>query len=385
MQLHIVYPTADASGGDSAAMPDRLSIPGGRIRERASDFVVEELWADLPDTGDPQNGMSDYSYLWIYIEKSHITSDACMDVIARALSVDRTECAYSGRKDKAALTRQWFSAPMVPNARSLLTRAIEELGAVDESDKSVSAQLLDVRPAHDPVRMGRHEANRFDIWVRGLGVEKAEAERIFHEQQKRILRYGVANAFGPQRFGHEGSTLALGERLLGGERLRMARRKRQFAYNAVQSALFNAYLNMRVQRFGLLKVLPGDVLYNSRTGVQRWALQNEDAASLALQGETVAGPLFGPRMRRAKGEVLALEKEVLDAADTPLSTFEAGDCARLAPGGRRALRLDVNDLSLKVEGEQAESCDVRCSFTLRSGAFATVVLQQVLGLEVPPG
>ena len=82
------------------------------------------------------------------------------------------------------------------------------------------------------------------------------------------------------------------------------------------------------------------------------------------------GPMFGPELRPARDEALALEQEVLAAEGVTLATFSAGGGETL--GTRRFNRVPLE--ALEVEGTGA---DLALAFTLPAGSYATVVLREL--------
>src|SRR5699024_5558599 len=73
------------------------------IRERAADFYVEEQCPVQP-TGTGE-------HLWLWLEKTNLTTAVVARWLARAAGVATRDVGYSGLKDRHAVTRQWFSLP----------------------------------------------------------------------------------------------------------------------------------------------------------------------------------------------------------------------------------------------------------------------------------
>jgi len=89
-------------------------------------------------------------------------------------------------------------------------------------------------------------------------------------------------------------------------------------------------------------------------------------------------------MRRAKGAADDVEIEVLreDGVDLPTLERFAATSERLMAGARRAFRTPVIDPTVEG-GADDRGLYVDCMFTLAPGAYATVVLDEVMKSEPP--
>jgi tRNA pseudouridine13 synthase len=330
---------------------------GGRIKAVPEDFEVEEVPAYQP------SGQGDHLFLWV--EKRDMGAEYFVRQVARRLDLLPGEVGTAGLKDRHALTRQMVSVP---------ARAEDRLGRL-EGD---GIRLLGVSRHGNKLKPGHLHGNRFRILVRD--PDAAAAERL-GPLLGHLRQGGLPNFYGPQRFGHDGGTAALGFALLRGEpppappggRRPNARSPflRKLALSAAQSALFNHYLARRL-RDGLLRsVLAGDVM-------ARWPFGGlfvaDDVAREQARcdaRETVpAGPMFGRKMFAAAGAAARREADVLgDAGLTPQAFHGFG---KLLAGTRRHNLVYLDDLAGAVEAE-----GVRLTFTLPAGSYATVLLREV--------
>src|SRR5690349_1260919 len=234
----------DAAAAGLAPWRERLLAPtlvtgdlpgiGGRLRAAPEDFRVDEIAAYAPD-GRP-------GHLFVQLEKRGLSTDDAIGVLARALAIDTHEIGFAGRKDAQAITRQWISVP----AR------VEPALARFEHD----AIVLGVPQPHShKLKIGHLRGNRFDIVVRELAVAPDVALTRVHAKLARILAAGVPNCFGPQRFGPGGTNIERGLAALargrGGARANMT-------VAAGQAALFNLWIEVRIDRGVLDSVLEGD-------------------------------------------------------------------------------------------------------------------------------
>jgi tRNA pseudouridine13 synthase len=165
---------------------------------------------------------------------------------------------------------------------------------------------------------------------------------------------------------------------------RMDEAARRFMVSAFQSAVFNAVLDARMADGSYGRLGAGDVahVHESR------GLFVVDEAVLAEPGlaERVrrlelspTGPMWGASMKRATGAVDAAEIAALEAHGVRLADIEAYAAKRRddLEGSRRPLRVPV--IAPQVEGGLDEHGSyVRVAFELPRGAFATVVLREIM-------
>jgi len=316
-----------------------------------------------------------------------MTTDAAARTIARALSADPRAVGIAGNKDKRAVTTQVISIAPPRGVR-----------AAELAERAMALTIPDVRmhwakPHQHKLKTGHLRGNRFEIRVRKLSVEAA---RGVVARAARVAETGVPNAFGEQRFGVEGDNAERARAiLLGKAPPPRDGRLLRLLYSALQSAVFNAVLEERVRRETWATALRGDVLKKTDTGGLFVCTDEQEDQARALRGEVSAtGPIFGPKMMRAEGDVGAFELELIRARLG--EAFDAATSGVLGDGTRRALRLFVSDCRATVDDpnynsvastvsehtaeqetrEEQVSCLVE--FMLPKGAFATTVLAHLL-------
>jgi tRNA pseudouridine13 synthase len=321
---------------------------GGGLKAVPEDFEVTELPAYEP------TGEGEHLYLWV--EKVGQDTARVAQALARAVGVNEREVGYAGLKDRQARTFQYFSVP-----------ARHEAGLDGFSMPGVS--VLRKARHGNKLKNGHLKGNQFRVRirdVRDVGAARAVAERL--------RETGCPNFFGDQRFGREDDNAGRGKRLLLGERLpgRLGRFERKLYLSAYQSLLFNRALDARMDAGTWAKALPGDVMKKSDSGgVFVCEAPAVDQARVDRFEVSPAGPLFGPEMVSALGEVAALEQGLLAEEGVSLELFSRGGGQTV--GGRRAYRVGVPDLQIEADG-----ADVLVSFTLPRGSYATVVLAELM-------
>lgn len=328
-----------------------------RLKAQPEDFVVEEQLGFEP-TGEGE-------HLWLWVEKRGMNTDALSRELAAQLGVSAALVSFSGMKDRQALTRQWFSV----HSTALWTFGDDWLSA-----EGGQYRVLRAERGARKLRRGAHAANRFGITLRDV---RGEPEAIEARLQL-LAAQGVANYFGPQRFGHGGRNIGQGLALLASRRSGRARRRdnrESLWISALRSALFNQVLASRVRNETWAACLPGDVLQlDGRSALFKPDPLDAEIAPRLARGELhPTGPLPGDGASVVDDTVLAFEAEVL----APWQGICADLTALRVPAQRRSLRL-----MLQAPSWHWPSPDTLViEFTLTAGAFATSVLQAVAVLE----
>ncbi|QQE13023.1 tRNA pseudouridine(13) synthase TruD [Planctomycetota bacterium] len=168
---------------------------GGVIKQRPEDFLVEELPLYEP------NGEGEHVYL--FIEKREMTTLDVARRIARAFHVRKSDVGYAGLKDKHAITRQHFSV-------YLPKKDNEEEGLKNLLIHQNMTLLWNDRHANK-LRRGHHGGNRFVVRIRDIEINSIlRAKKALDI----LLKEGVPNRFGLQRFGYRHNSHTLGYQLL---------------------------------------------------------------------------------------------------------------------------------------------------------------------------
>jgi tRNA pseudouridine13 synthase len=323
--------------------------PCPRVRSSPEDFAVEEVPLYSP------SGRGSHTFVWV--EKRLRTTEDVARELARRAGVPARDVGYAGRKDRVAVTRQWFSLPEMDPARAL---ELELPGA----------RVLRAERHDHKLRTGHLRGNRFEIVLREVDAEMLARAEVAREE---ILRVGMPNRFGPQRFGRSGSNVEAARRLLRGGHVRGERRAARFLISALQAAVFNQLLCLRP--VPLNQVERGDIARKSQTGglflVEDEAIENLRAARFEI---SATGPIFGSRMPMPQGAVAEREATALEALGVPpLGELRPPRGIRMR-GARRPLRVRLVDLDMKLDGDRL---DLR--FELPAGSYASVLLAELFG------
>lgn len=318
-------------------LTDGLPGLGGAIVE-PEDFVVDEVPAYAP-SGEGE-------HWFVRVRKRRLTTPALEKMLARAAGVSRRDVGYAGRKDRHAVTTQWFSLPVEP---------------VPPDDDRV--ELLESARHPHKLRTGHLRGNRFRLRLRDVHPDAAARLPELLE----TIRPGLPNYYGGQRFARDGLEKALGLLRRPKDRVRDPR----FLASVAQSAVFNLWLGERVRRGELHRAVEGDVLAKRETG---GLFVCEDVAAddprVAAGEVDPTGPMPGRKMKRAAGPAAEHEAAACRALGVEPEAFSA--LGRLAPGTRRVARLVPEELAAHLDGP-----DLVLEFFLRRGGYATTVLEEL--------
>ena len=319
-----------------------------RLRSEPEDFRVDEipLYAASGEGG----------HTFVRIEKRLRNTEELARDLARAAGVRPADVGYAGRKDRVAVTTQWFSVPGLAPEAAL---ALELHGA----------RVIEASRHPHKLRTGQLRGNRFEIVAREVD---AETLRDAPARLERIQREGMPNRFGPQRFGWDGGNLEQAQRLLRGERIGADRRQARFLLSALQAAAFNSVLSERPLPLDQLEL--GDVAMVHASGgqfvVEDLAREAPRAAAFEI---SATGPIFGTRVIAPCGAAAERERAALAALGVDPDALKPPPGIRLR-GARRALRVQPEELEIVAAGDM-----LRLRFTLPAGSYASVALEELLG------
>jgi tRNA pseudouridine13 synthase len=344
--------------------------PSGTIKTRPEDFVVEEIPAYSP--------LGEGEHVFVRFTKRDITTPDAIRAIARALACDPREAGAAGMKDKRAIATQTISvrAPHGTAVRDVVERARRlDLHGI---------RVHEAVPHGNKLKAGHLSGNRFDIVVRAVPPDQFdEAGRALDA----IAREGVPNAFGVQRFGVAGDNAERALAWFRGEaRGPRDRRTLRLLWSSLQSSVFNAVLEARVQDRTWALPVAGDLLKLRASGGLFLCDDVATDRERAGTGEvSPTGPIIGPRMRWPEGAPAALERKIADRI-----LGEGADLSRtraLGDGSRRTLRVWAQDLRWarcsadEEAGASALTACMRVGFVLPKGAYATTVLASAFELQ----
>jgi tRNA pseudouridine13 synthase len=350
-----------------------LPLPRGRIKERAEDFIVEELPAYAPSGAG--------EHVFVRFTKTDRTTLDALRAITHALQCDARAAGFAGMKDRRARTTQTISihTPRGTTPHDLASRA-----AALRLD---GLEIHDAIPHGHKLKPGHLAGNRFVVTVRSIPADRAAAATA---RLAEVAREGVPNAFGAQRFGMHGDNAVRARAWLRGEeRGPRDSRMQRLLWSSLQSEVFNAVLAARVADGTWATPLEGDLLKRRQSGGLFVCSDVQTDRERAITGEvSPTGPIVGVRMRSPDGAPAELEARI--AAEILGSGIDLARTRSLGEGTRRALRVWVEDLRCEdiepASGDPGKgTVGMRVYFVLPKGAYATTVLATAFTIDESHG
>jgi tRNA pseudouridine13 synthase len=326
----------------------------GQLKVELPDFHVTEKLGYEPI------GQGEHIYLWV--RKIGLNTAFLAEEIAKFARVPLRDVTYAGRKDKYAVTEQWFSVHKPGKAEfdwsKLTVDGAEVLKAVRHDKK---------------LRTGVLKGNRFVITVRNISDTQELSKRLEH-----VATHGVPNYYGAQRFGDSrydarGGNLVLAEKMIDGEDIRN-RNKRSMAISALRSWLFNEFVSRRIEDGLFDQALDGDIMLLAGSASYFCAETIDETIKQRLISRDIqlSAPLWGQGQLAAHHKALALEQGIAKDYPTISATLEKLGLKQ----ERRALRLLPENLQWALQDNQLE-----VSFDLPAGAFATSVIREIVDIQ----
>lgn len=320
----------------------------GRIRTMPEDFLVRE-WLGFEADGEGDHWL-------LTVRKRGANTHWVAKQLGRMAQIPPRDVGFAGLKDRNAVTEQSFTLPV----RSAMTA--DWTGVTGEGFEVIRA----VRHRRK-LKRGALRGNDFEIVVREFN---GDAEQLA-QRLTAISTQGVPNYFGPQRFGIRAGNVERAHQWFSGQIELHDRIERGFALSAARAALFNAVLAERVRQGTWNRLLAGDVA-NLDGSNSIFSVDAPDEVLAERCGRLdihPTAPLWGSGAVRSQGDVAALEMEVAARYDV----LSAGLVRERLEQERRPLRMRVSELNWTLNGDE-----LRLSFRLPRGTFATAVLHELL-------
>ncbi|MEM6260502.1 MAG: tRNA pseudouridine(13) synthase TruD [Planctomycetota bacterium] len=410
--------------------PDLPGV-GGVLKQINDDFLVEEQpLYDLAGEGE---------HVYLFIEKNGLTTTEAVHRIARGFHMHRRNIGYAGLKDKHALTRQHLSLwlPGVEEDRVLEgiqrvngkqpkvkilwhdrhtnklkrghhggNRFVIRLREVEPTQVVRAKAVMDVLARHGVpnyvgdqrfgYRQNSHITGKslllgdYEAVLEAMLAADAPSESEYVKQGRGFVRageYEKALEVWPKTLRYDRQAL---DALRQGKSARDAvmaidSSQRGFLVSAWQSAVFNEVLSQRVKAGTFDRLLPGDLAWkhDSRATFEvdasTFEADNAPGGRVEQGLLSPSGPLWGVEMPRAAGEPGRIESEALANSDVTEAQLAGNgeDPKAVAEGRRRPLRILLKDPDLSG-GVDEHGPYIKASFELPRGAYATMVLREVM-------
>lgn len=406
---------------------------GGAIKQRPEDFIVEEVPAYDP--------VGEGEHIYLYVQKVGLSTTQLVSVLARHFGVRESAVGYAGLKDRHAVTRQVVSIhtpgkkpedfPMLRDTRiqvlwSDLHANKLRRGHLKANRFSIKVRGTPLRAVFDAKKTlealeksgvpNRAGEQRFGILANNhlvgrailLGDDKAALDIMLGPLPTGVDDLSEVNRraramYAEGKFTDAAVTIgngAINERralamLAKGATPRQTidalhGLARSFYYTSFQSAVFNRVLDERLRAGTFDKLQDGDVAFKHENGAlfkvtPEVAADPDTAQRLAAMAISPTGPLWGPDMFTCEGEPARLEAEALAAMGVTQADL-AANARRFGPdhqGHRRPLRVPISYPSVEAGGDE-HGHYIKCDFELPPGAFATVVMDEIMKTAPQP-
>lgn len=312
------------------------------------DFQVNELF-EGQFSGEGE-------HIVLKIEKRGLTTEEVVKSLARLINKPVKLISHAGLKDKQALTTQWLSV----HAPGEIIDGIETLEAP-------GWRILECTRHNKKLKPGFLSGNHFIITLRNVSDENDLIHRI-----EQIKFKGVPNYFGEQRFGRDGGNLIKAEEILVQGRKVKDRFLKGMYFSAARSWLYNLILSRRVKESSWNLPLLGDVIQlvgSNSIFVNDKSMDEQLLQRIGEKDVSPASPLPGRSKNLVKGTALQIINEVYEEWSAWLDGLEKN-------GLEEAWRANI------LYAEQIEyrinQGTVELSFVLPAGAYATVVLRELV-------
>lgn len=306
--------------------------------QNEEDFIVEEQPIKFSGAG---------SFLVLKIKKENCDTWELIDRLAKFLNVFSNEIGYAGLKDKRATTTQYITIPKKYSKEIKLF-------------KNKKIEILDTFLHNEKLNIGDLEGNRFKI-----NLHNVEVADINHIQKiiKLIVKEGMPNYFGYQRFGKEVvDNLAKAKEVVYGDEIVKDKKLSKMLIAAYQSSFFNAWL---VERLNLsndeFKLLDGDIFLD----LQKDKLFTPKVITANILNDfhnfkiTPTGLLPGRKVFKAVADAAVIEQKY-------------DDLYIQEKGYRREAMVFPRDISCKYDASK-KVCSL--DFILPKGSYATVLVE----------
>lgn len=352
------------------------SLGSATLKQEMHDFIVEE------QLGFEPSGAGEHIFLWL--EKSNLNTAFVAESLAKFSHLHLRDITYAGRKDKFALTRQWFGVHIANKPEPNWDEFALE-----------GARILSVTRNDRKLRVGVLKGNRFELTLRNLSALQNPSPGIDKdalEQRLALIKaQGAANYYGSQRFGEirvaskddeqtssssstnlQGGNLALAEKLIAGEAIRN-RNKRSMAISALRSWLFNEVIHSRITQQKFHQPTLGDAMQLS--GSNSFFVHDDEtqaaviAKRLAENDINITAPLWGDGKLHCEGDAKALELACTKQFPTLTQTLNTLGLKQ----ERRAIRIIPQNFEWQIADDT-----LKMQFSLPSGCFATSIVRELV-------
>lgn len=330
----------------------------GILKANQQDFCVFEQLPFLP--------CGEGEHLFIHLRKTGANTVFVARELAKYFKVKEQLVSYAGLKDRFAVTEQWFGVHVPGKQEYNLTDL-----AID------GVKILSYQRHNKKLRIGALTGNRFELIIRKVSHLKDLLERW-----QKIVSQGVPNYFGEQRFGINGGNINRALSLFSGIKVK-DKKKRGMYLSAARSVIFNDIINERIQNNTFDTLTVGDVVMLAGTqsvfGVEE--VDESIKQRLIDKDIDITAAMWGAGELMTQAQPKDFEQQVANKHPE----FSQGLPRFGLKQERRRIRLVIEHADLEVlandNGLNDNLPNVKISFSLAAGAYATTVLRELIDYQ----
>ena len=327
----------------------------GTIKSQARDFMVIEHH-DMNFTGVGE-------HLWLKVEKEHSNTGWAATQLASACKVPARQVGFAGKKDRHAITQQWFSVqlPKIADVDLIANKLPDEL------------RILEHHWHQSKLKIGQLTHNEFQLIIRDVQGDQADIEANIAA----ITRVGVPNYFGSQRFGRAMSNIQQAKDWFTGSTKVNNKNLKGLLISTARSHIFNTIVAQRLQDDIWSQTVAGDLL--QLDGSHSWfpasdATAKELTHRLSAFDIHITAALWGEDPVQSTSDCAQLEQSIADQFPEYLEGF----ASHRVKQDRRSMR--VKPVAFQHQWQDANTLQLK--FKLPPGSYATVVMREIMACRV---
>jgi len=336
IDLSLPYITAELNG------------TGGEIKQTPEHFIVEEIPLYKP--------IGKGVHLYINITKRNLTTRDVQRKLAKLFNVSIKNIGYAGLKDKFSVATQTFSI-LVNNKDS-----------VNEIISNIRDFKVNWYKFHtNKLRIGHLLGNKFIVTITNL----KDPENALKNAKKiisKLKQIGLPNFYGEQRVNEK--NVEQGLAIIKGVLKIKNKWLKKYLISCYQGYLCNRYLVKRIETGNFTRLLKGDIAKKYDTGGM-FVVNDVEKEQKRYENHEISFtcPVYGIKMWYAEDKSKELEDQVINESDISMTDLKK----QKIKGTRRLGRILIPDLDARLNNN-----DIIVSFSLPKGAFATIVLREIM-------
>uniref|UniRef100_A0A0E0N346 TRUD domain-containing protein n=1 Tax=Oryza rufipogon TaxID=4529 RepID=A0A0E0N346_ORYRU len=266
-------------------------------------------------------------FIRFHLYKENKDTQEALGKIGKMLGLQPRSFGFAGTKDKRAVTTQQVTVFKVQASR-----------LVALNSKLIGIKVGDFSYVKEGLALGQLMGNRFTITLRSVVTE---SEDVIKAALDGLITNGFINYYGLQEYGDIGTALRNFPRYLITERairlkkypgnylqalMAIPRTLRLMYVHSYQSYLWNHAASMRVQKYGISRVVEGDLVYKKEAPFEQGALK----ATSEDDGQTMSSEMNA--CCETLPEEMIQSVKIADSEDLSKSLYTFEDVVLPLPG-----------------------------------------------------